>query len=191
MNFKRIFILLIAVLGILIIGEAIYLFIGNPLSLIKTSNSQANTSNGASITPSENSSKDSGQCQPEANFNNCQFFFPKSNPNQAFTENQLINLRVLKKGLVKSSTLNYQLEGVINKIENLGTAEEPQIRVIIEGNEGHLGSFTYKENPLLSIKRINGEEIGLLDLKIDEKIGIDVEFDMIKEQYLNVEITVL
>lgn len=178
--------LFIIIFSAVILIELVYVFLLNPqTSLTKTAdlNRKVDNSTLIKLSPGKSQNVTYEMCKS--------VFFPSSDKNQAFGEDQLNNLRVLRKSLIRNSTLNYQLVGRLQYVRIVEEQPVPKIKFNLIGDENQLTNFTYTESSILTVKSKEGNIISLLDLKKDETISIDVEFDMLQEAYLKVEISVL
>jgi len=121
----------------------------------------------------------------------CKSLFPSSMPDQALNEGNLLNLRVLKKGIVKSSILKYQIVGMIEKVEYLTKDNNSAIRFVLKADNGDKNTFQYPEKPYVTVKDVENEKIGLFSIKETDKVAIDVAYEMMNGTYISINMQIL
>lgn len=171
MKFNRILIPLFIIL-LLIIGIELYFLFSSPFTKTATSNDK--------------------KCGDISYEKTCSSMFPSPNPLQAIKEAQLMNFRVLKKGIVKKAFIDYTYEGVVSKVVIHKEVNKDGVELTVISKEDTANSFVYVGLSLITVK--SGAELkpGLIsDVKLGSNIKVRVKYDLLSEKYESIQIEVL
>ncbi|MDO8610913.1 MAG: hypothetical protein Q7R95_10310, partial [bacterium] len=121
----------------------------------------------------------------------CKKLFPSPEPGQALNEGNLMNLRVLRKGIVKSSSITYQITGIIKEIEYLQKDNNKAIRFTLEADNGDHNNFQYPVQPYVNVKNAQNKKVDLFSLKKGDKITGSIVYEMMNGTYIGIDIVIL
>lgn len=162
-------------LMLLIIGEVIFLFMSNKQI---ANQSQAN------------------QVDIPSNVK----LFPTTYPQQALKENQLVNLRTLKKGVVKIFSVHYVYEGKVVASEQYTTEGLKGFHLGVVADNGNRNDFYYVTPPtdIRVIRAGNEQVISLSQIQKGNFVQVSSDFDFLnvnipdfKSDFKNVTIKVI
>lgn len=174
----RIFIILL----IIVTGEVLYYFI----FITPKSNPQpSSSSKSLPIPPPEYQTQQSTDCSAK-----CVLLFPSPFPQQAVKELELANLRVLKKDILKTMTVQYIYEGKLEKVEYNKYNNIPTIRFTIRSDGGDQNNFYYPQKPYIKIFDKKGS-FDFFSLKIGQSIRGKVEYDLLTGNFKEIEIKII